>query len=123
MVPQKRDQRNPFSDQTHPFAHQILYFPSNADETKLVLSSESWSAHSLSENKYKRGWRPIKVVEFDGFLRVILFEIWLELAKKHSWVERASVRTNSYILKAEQIRRLKPLAERLKEPKPHYLLA
>ncbi len=45
------------------------------DESKLVLSCETWSVYNTTEQKYKRGWKPIRIVNFTGFLKLILLKL------------------------------------------------
>jgi hypothetical protein len=69
----------------------------------------------MSENRYKRGWRPTKKVEFNGFLRIVVAREWFDLTKKHPWVERVYVRVNRYVLREEQRKRSMSLCEQLRE--------
>lgn len=49
----------------------------DADETKLAVSCEAWSAYSIIDKAYKRGWKPNRVEEFSGLVRLVVAAVYL----------------------------------------------
>ncbi len=68
------------------------------------MSCVAWSAFSITEGTYKRGWKPNRLAEFNGLVRVVVGGVWLGLLERQVQMGRASVRTNRCLLMAQEER-------------------
>lgn len=66
------------------------------------MSCEAWSAFSVPEGAYRRGWKPNRVAEFNGLVRLAVVGAWLGLLERSPLVGGVAARANRCILAQEQ---------------------
>lgn len=69
------------------------------DESKLKISAESWILYDMKNQKYKRGWKPNNISNFNGMLRIVILLCYCELAKINKNITKAKVKINPSFLK------------------------